>query len=85
MAALEHFRYVTGRVRSFLFNNPDILPGNVLVSMAADGGIEAHAVNLGFHRDMDDLIYLAAFYIECLRLCCMGRGWVPYDPVVSFN
>jgi hypothetical protein len=68
MAALEHFRYMTGRVRTFLFNNPDILPGNVLISMAAGGGLEAHAVDLGFHRDIDDLIYLVAFYIECAPL-----------------
>jgi hypothetical protein len=85
MAALQHFRYMTGRVRLFLYHNPDILPARVLSTMAADGGFEVHAEELGFDREDGDLMYLAVFVIECLRLCCLGRGNVPYGSNMHFR
>jgi hypothetical protein len=85
MAALSHFRYMTGRVRLFLYHNPDILPARVLATIAAEGGFEVHAEELGFDRDVGDLMYLAVFVIECVRLVCLGRGNVPYGPNVPFR
>jgi hypothetical protein len=80
MAALDQFRTLTARVRSYLHQHPDVLPGRVLVKVADAGGLEAYAVTLGVQDDPHLFTYLCVFYLECHRLCDMGRAWVPYQP-----
>jgi hypothetical protein len=60
----------------------ELLPGMVLAHVAAHGGIEGFAVALGVQDDFDQFAYLLVFYLECHRLCDLGKGWVPYNPIV---
>jgi hypothetical protein len=82
MAAADHFRGLTEGVRIFLQQHPELLPGMTLAVVAAHGGIFGFAAFLGIEDDWDQFMYLVAFYLECHRLCDLGRGWVPYQPLI---
>jgi hypothetical protein len=82
MAALAYFVALTQAVRNYLHQNPDVLPAMVLAHINAQGGLASFAVALGVADDMDEFLYLATLYLECHRLCDLGRGWVPYQPMV---
>jgi hypothetical protein len=82
MAASEHFRALTELARSFLRQHPELLPGMTLAVVAAHGGLDGFAQFLGIEDDWDQYIYMVAFYLECHRLCDLGRGWVPYQPIL---
>jgi hypothetical protein len=82
MAAAEHFMALTESVRIFLHQHPELLPGMTLAVVAAHGGIQGFATFLGIDDDWDQFMYLVAFYLECHRLCDLGRGWVPYQPIL---
>jgi hypothetical protein len=82
MAALGYFIALTQQVRAFLLENQDVLPAMVLAHINAQGGLASFAVALGVQDDMHEFLYLATLYLECHRLCDLGRGWVPYQPMV---
>jgi hypothetical protein len=82
MAALAYFVALTQQVRAFLLENQDVLPAMVLAHINAQGGLSSFAVALGVQDDMHEFLYLATMYLECHRLCDLGRGWVPYQPMM---
>jgi hypothetical protein len=82
MAALDRYRDLVARVRAYLHHHQELLPGMVLAQVAAYGGVEGYAVALGVQDNFDQFAYLLVFYLECHRLCDMGRGWEPYQPML---
>jgi hypothetical protein len=82
MAALARYQDLVAQVRAFLYHNPELMPGMVLAHVAAFGGLESFAVALGIENNAEQFAYMVVFYLECHRLCDLGRGWEPYQPMV---
>jgi hypothetical protein len=81
MAALARYQDLVAQVRDYLYHTPELLPGMVLAHVAAHGGLESFAVALGIENNAEQFAYTVVFYLECHRLCDIGRGWVPYQPL----
>jgi hypothetical protein len=85
MAASRYWRMLTIECRRYLESHPNVIPSWFVGVVAAHGGLEHFAAEFHLDERFEDYNILLAFYWECHRLCDLGRGDIPYNPIIRLT
>jgi hypothetical protein len=85
MAAAAYWMAIVVEVRRFLEANQDLIPAQYIGLVNGLGGPFHFAAELGAADSWEDFVFLLALYWECHRLCDLGRGDVPYNPIIRLQ